>query len=211
MVEEVSGFKLGDYLMMNVFDPLGMVDTAFRITPEMRERLAKIHARSEDGVSFEVLDDLEIPQDPEFQMGGGGLYGTVPDYLKFIRMILNGGKAHGHQLLKPETLAEMCQNQMGDNLVGPLTTAMPPYSNDAEFFPGMAKKWGLSFMINTEDAPTGRPAGSLAWAGLANSYFWIDLKNGIGGAYLTQILPFVDVKSLPLFLDFETAVYESMG
>ena len=176
----------------------------------MRARLAKIHARSEDG-GFDVLDDLEIPQEPEFEMGGGGLYGTVPDYLKFIRMILNGGTANGHQVLEPETLAEMCENQMGERLVGPLTSAMPPFSNDAEFFPGMAKKWGLSFMINTERAPTGRPAGSLAWAGLANSFFWIDLENRIGGAYLTQILPFCDTKALPLYLDFETAVYESMG
>ena len=88
---------------------------------------------------------------------------------------------------------------------------MPTLSNDAEFFPGMPKTWGLSFMINTEPAPTGRRAGSLAWAGLANSYYWIDPAKGIGGAYATQILPFVDEKSLPLFFDFETAVYDSLA
>ncbi len=87
---------------------------------------------------------------------------------------------------------------------------MAPYSNDAEFFPGMAKTWGLSFMINTEPAPTGRTAGGLAWAGLANSYFWIDPAKGIGGAYLTQILPFVDKKSLPLYFEFERTVYQNL-
>ena len=80
---------------------------------------------------------------------------------------------------------------------------------DAEFFPGMDKTWGLSFMINTEQAPTGRAAGSLAWAGLANSFYWIDVTNGIGGVYLTQILPFADKKSLSLYLDFERTVYEN--
>lgn len=209
MVEEVSGQKLGDYMQVNIFAPLGMTSTAFKIRPEMRQRLAKIHQRGEDG-GFEALD-LELPQEPEFEMGGGGLYSTVGDYARFIRMILNNGSANGQQVLKPETVEMMSQNQMGDCRVSMLKTVMPPLSNDAEFFPGMSKTWGLSFMINEEDAPTGRPAGSLAWAGLANSYYWIDPKNGIGGAYATQILPFVDKKSLPLYLDLETAVYQNLS
>lgn len=210
MVEQVSGQKLGAYMQENIFAPLGMADTAFKITPAMRARLAKIHARG-DNESFDVLDDLEIEQEPEFEMGGGGLYSTVRDYSKFVRMILNQGKANGHQVLKPETVAMMSQNQMGDCRVSVLKTAAPDLSNDAEFFPGLEKTWGLSFMINEEAAPTGRPAGSLAWAGLANSYYWIDPKNGIGGVYATQILPFADEKSLPLFLDFEKRVYDSLA
>jgi len=209
MVEAVSGQKLGDYMKEHLFEPLAMHDTAFKITPSMRERLAKIHQRGDDD-GFTPLD-LEIPQEPEFEMGGGGLYSTVGDYLKFIRMILNKGAANSQQVLKPETVELMSQNQMGDNRVCELKTAMPPFSNDAEFFPGMAKTWGLSFMINTEQAPTGRSAGSLAWAGLANSYYWIDPTSGIGGAYATQILPFVDKQSLPLYLEFETAVYQNKG
>jgi CubicO group peptidase (beta-lactamase class C family) len=143
-------------------------------------------------------------------MGGGGLYSTVGDYAKFVRMILNKGAADGQQVLKPETVAMMSQNQMGANRVCLLKTAMPPLSNDAEFFPGMSKTWGLSFMINDEPAPTGRPAGSLAWAGLANSYYWIDPQNGIGGVYATQILPFADKKSVPLFFEFEKTVYQNL-
>ena len=210
MVEAVSGKTLGAYLEEHLLGPLGMSDTAFRITDAMRGRLAKIHMRGEDG-SLAPQMDLEIPQDPEFEMGGGGLYGTVGDYLRFIRLILNRGRANGEQLLAPETVDMMSRNQMGENRVCALKTAIPPFSNDAEFFPGMPKTWGLTFMINTEEAPTGRSAGSLGWAGLANSFFWIDPARGIGGAYLTQVLPFVDAKSFPLYLAFEEAVYESLA
>jgi methyl acetate hydrolase len=206
MVEAVSGKRLGAYLQENVLAPLGMTSTAFKITPLMRERLAKIHQRGEDDTLTPQLD-LEIPQEPEFDMGGGGLYATAGDYLKFVRMILNRGKANGTELLRPETVVEMSRNNMGANRVSLLKTVAPALSNDAEFFPGMSKTWGLSFQINDETAPTGRPAGGLMWAGLANSYFWIDARTGIGGVYLTQVLPFADKKSLPLYYAFETAFY----
>ena len=210
MVEAVSGQSLGEYLRENLLGPLGMNDTAFRITDEMRARLAKIHQRGDDG-ALEPQMELEIPQDPEFEMGGGGLYGTVGDYLRFIRMILNRGRANGEQVLKPETVDMMSRNQMGDIRVCELKTAIPPLSNDAEFFPGLPKSWGLSFMINDEEAPTGRSAGSLGWAGLANSFFWIDPAKGIGGAYLTQVLPFIDEKAFPLYMAFESATYEALA
>lgn len=73
---------------------------------------------------------------------------------------------------------------------------------------GMPKSWALTFMLNDEDAPTGRPAGELAWAGLANLYYWIDRSTGIGGFWATQILPFADPASVGGYLDFEKAVYD---
>jgi methyl acetate hydrolase len=206
MVEAVSGKRLGAYMAENLFTPLGMTSTAFKITPDMRARLAKIHQR-DDKDAFTPLMDLEIPQEPEFEMGGGGLYSTAGDYLRFVRMILNRGKAGSAEVLKPETVDLMSKNNMGNIRVGLLKTAAPPLSNDAEFFPGVAKSWGLSFQINEEKAPTGRPAGGLMWAGLANSYYWIDHATGIGGVYLTQVLPFADKKSLPLYYEFEKAFY----
>ncbi len=209
MVEAVTGQKLGRYLEDNVLGPLGMESTAFFISPGMRDRLAKIHHRGPDG-SLTPDMDLEIPQQPEFEMGGGGLYGTAGDYLKFVRMILNNGRSdRGEAVLKPGTVATMSKNAMGDCKVCLLATVMPPLSNDAEFFPGMDKQWGLSFMINNTPAPTGRSAGSLAWAGLANTYYWIDPAKGVGGVYATQILPFADTKSLPLFQAFEKAMYDA--
>ena len=206
MVEAVSGKRLGAYLTENLFAPLGMTSTAFKITADMRARLAKIHQRDEKD-AFAPQMDLEIPQDPEFEMGGGGLYATAGDYLRFVRLILNRGKAGSAQVLKPETVDLISKNNMGALRVTLLKTAAPPLSNDAEFFPGVPKAWGLSFQINLERAPTGRPAGGLMWAGLANSYFWIDPATGIGGVYLTQVLPFADKKSLPLYYEFEKTFY----
>ncbi|MDB5486765.1 MAG: beta-lactamase, partial [Reyranella sp.] len=150
----------------------------------------------------------EIPQDPEFEAGGGGLYSTARDYLKFVRMVLDDGKsARGEIVMKPATVEAMATNAMGDSTVALLKTVAPAVSNDAEFFPSVAKQWGLSFMINNAEAPTGRSPGSLSWAGLPNTYYWIDRKKRLGGVYMTQILPFADVKSLPLFYAFESAVY----
>jgi CubicO group peptidase (beta-lactamase class C family) len=207
MVEAVSGQTLGGYLKQNLFEPLGMSSTGFLITPAMRERLAGVHLRGPDGKLAPF--PFELPQQPEFEMGGGGLYGTVGDYLKFVRMVLNGGQLGGERVLKPETVAALGINHMGDCRVTNLKAAIP-LTNDAEFFPGIDKSWSLAFQINNQPAPTGRPAGGLMWAGLANSYYWIDPKSGVAGVYLTQIFPFADARSLPLFYDFEAAVYQSL-
>jgi len=208
-VEAVSGTTLGQYLKDNLFDPLGMNDTAFKITPDMRSRLAKVHQHGADG-GYKPIE-FEMPQEPEFEMGGGGVYSTAGDYAKFVRMILNYGKGNGNQILSPQTVALMSRNAMGPLKVTMLKSEMPALTGDAEFFPGMPKNWGLSFMINEQAAPTGRTPGSLAWAGLANTYFWIDQNKGVGGVYMTQVLPFVDEKALPLFFAFEKTVYQSMG
>ena len=209
-VERVSGQKLGDYFEENLFEPLGMKDTGFKLGAGQRERLVGMHARDADGALAPM--PFEIPQEPEFQMGGGGLYGTAADYIAFTRMFLNDGRsANGTQVLKPETVKLMGQNNIGDVNVRLLKTAIPPYSNDAEFFPGMVKKWGLGFMINTERVPGGRSAGSLAWAGLGNTYFWIDPAKGVAGVILMQLVPFADQKALALFAKFENAVYTSLA
>jgi methyl acetate hydrolase len=208
-VERVSGKKLGDYFRENVFEPLGMRDTGFKLGDSQRARLVGMHARESDGKLVPM--PFEIPQEPEFQMGGGGLYGTAADYLAFATMFLNEGRAKGRQVLKPETVRAMSENQMGALDVRLLKTAVPPYSNDAEFFPGMVKKWGLGFMINTERVPGGRSAGSLAWAGLANTYFWIDPAKRIAGVILMQLVPFADAPALALFAKFENAVYTALA
>ncbi|HEX4365448.1 MAG TPA: serine hydrolase domain-containing protein [Rhodopila sp.] len=205
-VEAVTGQTLARTMQDWIFAPLGMSDTGFRIGDAQRRRLARIHARTPGGL---VSTDTEIPQDPEFHMGGGGLYATVGDYLTFARMIMHGGSLNGVQVLRPETVAEMSRNAMGDLVCNPMKTAAPPFTNDVDFLAGM--KWGLSFLINPEPLPTGRSAGSLAWAGLANSYFWIDPQKQIAGVYATQVLPFFDPKAVQAFEAFETAVYSAVG
>ncbi len=208
-VERASGQRLGDYFAEHLFGPIGMEDSGFRLTPDRRARLASMHA----GGAGEALEPIafEIPQEPEFQMGGGGLYGTAADYLAFQRVFLNQGRADGGQVLRPETVALMAQNAIGELNVRLLKTAQPAYSNDAEFFPGMVKKWGLGFMISTEPVPGGRSAGSLAWAGLGNTYFWIDPGAGVAGIILAQLLPFADRKALALLDAFERAVYAGLA
>jgi CubicO group peptidase (beta-lactamase class C family) len=205
-VERASGERLGAYFARHLFAPLGIKDTQFKLTPEHRARLAAMHARGEDGALAPI--PFEVEQEPEFEMGGGGLYSTAADYLAFAQMFLNDGRAaDGAQVLKPETVQLMAENAIGELNVRLLQTAMPASSNDAEFFPGMVKKWGLGFMITTKAVPGGRAAGSLAWAGLGNTYFWIDPRNSVAGVILMQLLPFADTKALALFDRFEKAVY----
>lgn len=207
-VEAASGKRLDAYLRDHMFAPLGMNDTGFKITDDMRQRLVATHARGEDGSLAPI--PFEIEQNPEFHMGGGGLYGTAGDYIKFTQMILNKGRGNGNQVLKPETVALMGQNHIGDLTIGKMTTVAPMYTNDVDLFPDIVKKWGLSFLINTAKTPEGRSAGSLAWAGLANTYFWIDPARDVTGVILMQVLPFVDAKCIEAFAAFERGVYAGL-
>jgi methyl acetate hydrolase len=207
-VEAASGKRLDAYLRDHLFAPLGMNDTGFRITDSQRKRLVGMHARGPDGSLVPIPFELE--QDPEFHMGGGGLYSVAGDYIKFTQMILNKGRGNGNQVLKPETVALMGQNHIGELNMTRMVSALPDFTNDVDLYPDIVKKWGLSFLINTAKTPEGRSAGSLAWAGLANTYFWIDPSRDIAGVILMQLLPFVDKKCLEVFADFERGVYEGL-
>jgi methyl acetate hydrolase len=209
VLEAVTGKRLGEVMQERIFAPLGMTSTAFSLTPAMRTRLARVHQREADG-SLTPLD-FELPPNPDVHMGGHGLYSTVGDYCRFIRMWLNDGAGEHGRVLKRETVLMAEKNGLGDKKIKMLPGVIAPLSHDAEFFPGMPKSWALSFMVNDVDAPTGRPAGSLAWAGLANLFFWIDRKHGVGGFWATQILPFGDPTSVTGYLDFETAVYQNLA
>ncbi len=204
-VEAVSGQSLADYMREHIFQPLGMSDSGFVIGAEQRTRLASVHVRNEDGSLTPIA--LEVPQEPEFFMGGGGLYSTGPDYLRFLQMLLGGGSLEGVQVLRSETVAEMMRNHIGDLPAGVLRTVLPGSSNDHDPYPGMPIRWGLGFMITTETTPAGRSPGSVAWAGLANTYYWIDPTRRITGVILSQILPFVDARVVDLYANFERAIY----
>ncbi len=211
VVEGIRGQSLGAVMRSRIFDPLGMDEIAFTRSDAMKTRTAIIHARGADG-GLTPMDDFFLPDNPEVEMGGHGLYATVPEYMKFIRMWLNDGAGPRGRVLKPETVAWAVQNGLqAHQKVGMLPGVIPALSNDAEFFPGLKKGWSYTFMTNEEEAPTGRPAGSIGWAGLANSYYWIDRKTGIGGYWATQILPFGDPVSFPGYLAFEGAAYRAMA
>ncbi|MGF1474315.1 MAG: serine hydrolase domain-containing protein [Geminicoccaceae bacterium] len=209
VVEGIRGKRLGDVFKERVFEPLGITDMAFGRTDDMKGRTATIHARGPDG-SLSPMDDFALPDHPEVDMSGHGLYASVGEYMKFIRMWLNDGAGPNGQVLKPETVQQAVTNGLQPHQeVVMLPGVIPALSNDAEFFPGLKKSWSYTFMVNDEEAPTGRPAGAIGWAGLANLFYWIDRKNGLGGFWGTQILPFGDPVSFPGYMDFETAVYQT--
>ncbi len=208
MVEAVSGQNLEVYMQQHILGPLGMRDTSFEPRADWTPRTVQVHARQADG-SLTPLDTAPPPANREFYAGRrrpvlhrARLHQVPPDVA--WRRHYNDAR-----VLRPETVALMAENHMGDLDVLPLQTFNSTFSNDAEFFPGMSKKWGLSFLINTQDAATGRSAGSLAWAGINNTYFWLDPNKHVAGVLMTQILPFADPTVLGLLDRFEAAVYAS--
>jgi len=205
VLEARTGQSLDSYLQQNMLRPLSMTSTGYKLRPDVSARLAGMHQRHPDG-SLEPIP-YDPPQEPEAFLGGGGLYSSVGDYTRFISMVLNGGMLDGVRVLKPETVALMSENHIGSLDVIPLRTAQPLMTNDADFFPGMQQKWGLTFLINTQDVPGRRKAGSLCWAGLRNTYYWIDPKSRVGGTIMTQMLPFADRTVLDLLEGFEREVY----
>jgi methyl acetate hydrolase len=206
-VEAISDQSLEVYFRENIFAPLGMTDTGFFISSAQKARVAPMFTRESDG-SLKPKS-FEMPQRPEFFMGGGALFSTPRNYMAFLQMLLHDGTFNGARVLKPETVALMRQNHIGNLDVQTLKTVHPDLSNDANLFPGMVQKWGLSFDINTEPGPAGRSAGSLAWAGLFNTYFWVDPTKHVTGVIMTQLLPFADEHVLKLLAAFESGLYRA--
>ena len=205
VIEAASLMKIDDYLATHVTGPLGMADTTFTLSDAQRPRLVAMHQRAADGSLG--AGDRPAGNGPAFLAGGGGLCSTAGDYTRFLRMLLRGGTLDGARILSAETVAEMGRNHIGALEVLPMRSAAPASSYDCELFPGMVKKWGLGFLINTAAGPDGRSAASLAWAGLVNTYFWLDLTAGVAGVLLTQSMPFADPKVLDLLGAFERGVY----
>lgn len=205
IVETVSGQSLDAYFREHIFAPLGMRDSGFVPTGEQRARQAHVHQRRANG-SLEP-QPLPAPSVPEFFAGGGGLVSTAPDYLRFLRMLLNGGALDGGRILKPETVALMNENHIGDLPAGIMRSFNAAVSNNVDFFPGAQLRWGLGYMLNMEPGANGRSAGTGSWAGLGNLYYWIDPARRVAGVIMTQILPFADPTVLRLYGEFERGVY----
>jgi methyl acetate hydrolase len=207
-IEAVSGQPLEVYFREHIFAPLGMTDTDYVISAAQQRRLVSVHQRKPDG----TLEAITVPDPPwrEFWSGGGGLYSSGRDYLTFLQMLLHQGQYNGAQLLRPETVALMGESQIGEITAGIMKTANPQRSNDVDFFPGIPCKWGLGYMINTQPGPNGRSAGSLTWAGIYNTYYWLDPQKRVAGVILTQILPFADRQTVKLYGEFESAVYDAL-
>ena len=208
IVEIVSGQSLEDYLQQHILAPLGMRDTSFVLRPDMQARLVPAAARGADGVPVQI--DFEFPSDADFHMGGGGLYSTGPDYLRFTRMLLAGGSLDGVQVLAPATVRLMGQNAIGDIEVPPFVSDNPAMALSAEMFPGQIARWGLSFVLNTEDIRGCRAANSLAWAGVHNTFFWIDPTRQLTAVLMMQLLPANDPQVLRTLVGYEQGLYAAL-
>jgi methyl acetate hydrolase len=183
-----------------------MTDTAFEVLPHMAARLASVGMRGEDGKFADFA--LAPPSNPEFYGMGHALYSTAPDYLRFLRMVLNQGALDGKRIISVAGLARMLANQIGSIPIPCLKTTAPPITADAEFFPGRKKSHSMAFMRFDEDIPGMRHAGSQGWAGVLNSHYWFDPQANVIGLLMTQSLPFVEPRFASTYEKFERAVYK---
>jgi CubicO group peptidase (beta-lactamase class C family) len=205
VVEAVSGEDLEGYFRQHILDPLGMRDTSFLLRHDMAQRLVGTHVRGPDGKPIAI--NLEPADDGEFHTGGAGLFSTAPDYIAFARMLLAGGTLDGVKILEQETVRLMTRNAIGDLDVPMVRSNNPALALEVETFPGQVKKWGLTFLINTEDIEGFRSGGSLTWGGVHNTYYWIDLTKRITAVALMQILPIGDPHVQATMIGFEHALY----
>jgi CubicO group peptidase (beta-lactamase class C family) len=209
LVEIAGGQSLDRYFRDHILGPLGMNDTAFTLTEPQRAREACLHVRDADGKLSPR--PVEKPTVAKVFSGGGGIYSTAPDYLTLLQALLNGGSFRGASILRPDTVASMATNQIDKLEVGILRTTNPALSNDVDFFPGVRLRWGLGHMINVDPVAGGRAAGSVTWAGLFNTYYWIDPTTRIAGVIMMQILPFADAQALQAYRQFEHGIYRALA
>ena len=206
LVEAVSGQTLEEYFQRNILRPLGMKDTSFMVPENKFDRLVNAWQRQGDGSLKE--SPRTPPAPPKSYNGGGGLNSTPRDYVRFMQMILRRGSAgDGQQVLRPRTVDLMASNRIGGLSAGKLKSVNPENSSDVDFHPGFTDGFGFGFLINRKAYEGGRSAGSLAWAGIRNTFFWIDPRRGICAVLMMQFLPFCDREAMGLLHDFERSVY----
>ena len=210
VVEELSGQRLDAYLAEHLFDPLGMTATTFAPTPEQRAAMMPVHVRTADGGL--AVTEIELAAEPEWMAGGHGATTTAADYGRFISMLLRDGTAHdGTRVLGAELVEEAFRDQLGD-LTYPavIETAAPDITNSVVNLP-VPQTWGLGLHLTLQDLPGMRRAGTGDWAGIFNCYYWIDRSSGVGGAFLTQVLPFFDQGCVETAANVELAAYAELS
>jgi methyl acetate hydrolase len=207
IVEKLGGQSLEEFDQAKIFRPLGMADTSYLLPAEKTGRLATVHQR-------EAAALVESPNPATYTpsvRGDGGLVSTASDYSAFLQMLLNEGARRGTRLLKAESVRLMTSNQIGSLVVETMPAAMPRVSDAFPFGAGK-DKFGLGFQIAATDGTSAheRAAGSYTWAGIDNTHFWVDPKNGIGVVILTQVLPFYNPTSMDVMRRFEHLIYENL-
>ena len=206
IVETVSGLSLEDYFQKNLLAPLGMKDTSFILKPEKFDRLVAGATRQPDGSLKETPRAMPAP--PKAYNGGGGLSSTAADYIRFTQMILRKGLGpNKERILQPKTVEMMMTNQTGNLQAGKMKSYRPTVSSDVDLHPGESDRYTFGFLLNQKAYPGGRSEGSLAWAGIDNTFYWIDPKKSLSAVIMMQFLPFVDKEAVGVLGEFERAVY----
>ncbi|MFC5950135.1 serine hydrolase domain-containing protein [Pseudonocardia lutea] len=208
VVETVAGTGLDVVIKENITGPLGMDDTMFLLDDRRRDNCVTVHVRGEDG-NWASAGEL-LPQEPDWWAGGHGLYSTPRDYIRFERALLRGGELDGARILTEQTVDAAFTNQIGDlDVPAEIPTADPPITDSLRIGPGW--KWGLGLLLNTQDLPGRRRAGTGAWAGLFNTHFFVDRATGVCASIYTNSLPFItENEAWKLYGDFESALYASL-
>jgi CubicO group peptidase (beta-lactamase class C family) len=205
VVEKISGQSLATYLRQHVYEPLGMNDSTFAPSAEQRARLLRVMQRQADGTL--APSRLDLPATSEWDAGGHGSYGTIQDYGRFVQAWLDEGAG----VLEPATVQMALQDHLGSiTLPAFLKSMVPELTNDVPALP-VPQSWGLGFHLTLADLPGMRSNGTADWAGVFNSYYWIDRAKSIGGVLMTQLLPFFDLRVIETLMGFEMAVYQQVG
>jgi methyl acetate hydrolase len=205
LVEKVSGLPLEDYFRQKIFTPLNMADTSYFVPKDKEARLVTVNRRRPDGSL--VREPTQPPTSNFTPIGGGGLTSTANDYIRFTRMILNGGELDGARILSADSVAQMSRNNIGSVGVPAQKSALADRSEDFSFIAENRDKWGLGFLLTADADPAKRSAGSLSWGGINNTYYWIDPVRDLTGVILMQFLPFADKRALAAYDTFERGVY----
>ena len=180
--------------------PLGMTDTTFTPSDAQRERLMDVHDRKPDGGL--APSDIDLSATPELAFGGEGAYATAGDYMRFLRGLLNGGELDGGRSSAGDSRPDVHGPPRRRPLPEIMRSAIPELSNDVPALP-FRQGWGLGLHLVLEDVPDMRRAGCGDWAGLFNSYYWLDPAPADHGGDLTQLLPFFDARMVDTLLEFE--------
>ncbi|MFZ2154501.1 MAG: serine hydrolase domain-containing protein [Bradyrhizobium sp.] len=204
VVEKIDGRRIDRFCREEIFEPLGMSDTAFEVSEPMQKRLAAAAIRGADGAfaPFEIAP----PSNPEFYGMGHGLYSTAPDYMKFLQMFLGRGQLGSRRLLSEASVDWMLADRL-QGLNFRRMVSVSPLTADCDPFPDTRRTHSFGFLRMEEDVPGMRSAGSQSWAGVLNSHYWFDPKKGIAAVIMTQSLPFVEPRFMDTYAKFERAVY----
>ena len=205
MVEEIDGRRIDAFCQEEIFAPLGMTDTAFE-PDSLQDRLCDVSIRGEDGVFAPF--ELAPPPQPEFYGMGHALYSTAPNYMRFLRMVLNKGQLDGNRILSEDAVDQMLADQMNGLTFQNMHTVAPPLTADVEMPAGTTHSWLCVRM--EQDIPGKRSKGTQSWAGVCNTHYWIDPAKDVCAVIMTQSLPFVEPPLLKTYDAYERAVYASL-